>query len=152
EHEFTVPRVARYVAHDRVDPATLGPFLHWEPTHYTRNLIFKNDVFELIAICWDVGQVSRIHNHQNQNCWMAVPVGRLVVQNYRLVRADATTGYCELEPTRQGLMDPEHPAHVDPEEPIHAVLNLREFNAPAASLHIYSRPYDHCLVYSLEQK
>ena len=41
---------------------------------------------------------------------------------------------------------------VDPDNPIHAVLNLAEFGERATSLHIYSRPYDHCLVYSLEAK
>jgi hypothetical protein len=27
-----------------------------------------------------VGQVSRIHNHREQNCWMVTPIGRLRVQ------------------------------------------------------------------------
>ena len=49
-------------------------------------------------------------------------------------------------------MDASHPSHVDPDEPIHAVLNSAEFGARATSLHVYSRPYDRCLVYSLEQK
>src|SRR5213593_3264006 len=86
--EFTVARVAGYVRENPVDPDSLTPYLLHCATHYTRNLIFKCELFELIAICWDVGQGSRIHNHQNQNCWMAVPIGRLVVQNYELVRME----------------------------------------------------------------
>jgi hypothetical protein len=49
-------------------------------------------------------------------------------------------------------MDAGHPSFVDPEMPVHAVLNLPEYEQRAASLHIYSRPFDHCLVYSLEQR
>jgi Cysteine dioxygenase type I len=62
---------------------TLSPYLFWDSQHYTRNLIDKTPLYELIAICWEVGQASAIHNHSDQNCWMAAPVGRLRVQNYR---------------------------------------------------------------------
>jgi len=31
------------------------------------------------------------------------------------------------------------------------VLNPREFNERAVSLHVYSRPFDTCIVYSPEQ-
>ena len=40
------------------------------------------------------------------------------------------------------------PTQVDPTEPVHQVLNLAEFNERAVSLHIYSKPYDSCLIYS----
>jgi cysteine dioxygenase len=109
-------------------------------------------MFELMAICWDVGQVSRIHNHAGQQCWMAVPFGRLDVQNYEIVSMDGKTGYCELKEANRFTMDPDHPGHVAAELPVHAVLNPASYAARAASLHVYSRPYDRCLVYSLEGK
>lgn len=152
EPEFTVKRVARYIVEQPVDPESLAPYVRYEPTHYTRNLIYKGALFELIAICWDVGQASQIHNHHNQNCWMAVPIGRLAVQNYAMSAIDATTGSCELAPTGRVVMEPGRPSFVDPAEPIHAVLNLPEWRARATSLHVYSRPYDRCLIYSIEQK
>ena len=152
EAEFTHEGVEAYLRDNRVDPASLAPYLHYAATHYTRNLIYRCPLFELMAICWDMGQVSRIHNHAGQRCWMAVPVGRLVVQNYEVVRMDAATGFCELAEADLVLMDPAHPARVQDERPIHAVLNLPEYAARAASLHVYSRPYDHCLVYDKERK
>jgi len=150
--DFTVPRVAGYVRENLVDPASLAPYLLYSPTHYTRNLIYKCDLFELIAICWEVGQRSLIHNHQNQNCWMAAPIGRLAVQNYELIRADEESSFCEPRETDRIVMDPKNPSFVDPERPIHSVLNLPEYGQQATSLHIYSRPYSHCLVYSPEKK
>lgn len=152
EREFTEPRVAGYIRESRVDPASLSPYLFYEPTHYTRNLIYRCDLFELIAICWEVGQGSRVHNHAGQSCWMAVPIGRLAVQNYTLVRMDQATGLCELRETSRVDMDPENPTYVNPEEPIHSVLNLAEYGQRATSLHVYSRPYDRCLVYDLQNK
>jgi cysteine dioxygenase len=150
ERDFTVPGVARYLRDNPVDPASLERYLFYEPTHYTRNLIHKSDLFELLAVCWEAGQVSPVHNHQGQNCWMAVPIGRLAVQNYHLVRSD-DRGYCELRLADRVLMDPAHPSAVDPAEPIHAVLNPDEHGQRATSLHVYSRPYDRCLVYAPER-
>lgn len=150
EREFTVPAVGRYMADNPVDPGTLEKYLFYEATHYTRNLIYKCGLFELLAVCWEAGQGSPVHNHQGQNCWMAVPIGRLAVQNYELVRSD-DKGYCELRLADRVAMDPRHPCFVDPEEPIHAVLNLPEHGQRATSLHVYSKPYDRCLVYAPEK-
>jgi cysteine dioxygenase len=151
EAEFTLDRVGSYLEQTPVDPESLSPYLLYRTTHYTRNLVYKSDLFELIVLCWEVGQISRIHNHQGQRCWMAVPIGCLAVQNYAVVRAD-DRGYCELREADRLVMDPRHPSAVAPETPIHAVLNLPEYSQPAASLHVYSRPYDRCLVYSLEKR
>ena len=151
EDEFTVGTVYDFVQRSPVDEQSLQPYLFFSQNHYTRNLIFKNSLFELLAICWEVGQVSRIHNHQNQNCWMAVPMGRLRVQNFRVVEQDEQTGYCLLQPTSSFDIHKSMPTQVDPAEPVHQVLNLAEFNERAVSLHIYSKPYDSCLVYSSGQ-
>jgi len=118
--------------------------------HYTRNLIFKNELFALIAVCWEKGQGSQIHNHQNQNCWMTIPMGRLLVQNFRVVDQNEVSGYCRLEPSDTVEIHQLLPAEVDPAEPVHRVLNLAKFDERAVSLHIYSRPFERCLVYSLE--
>ena len=150
EREFTVPAVGRYIAGHPVEPASLERYLFYEPTHYTRNLIYKCDLFELLAVCWEAGQSSPVHNHQGQSCWMSVPIGRLAVQNYTVVREDQA-GFCELRLADRVVMDPGHPSFVDPEEPIHAVLNLPEHGQRATSLHVYSRPYDRCLVYAPER-
>ena len=119
--------------------------------HYTRNLIDKTETFELMAICWEIGQVSSIHNHRDQNCWMAVPIGRLMVQNYRVISKDLSAHRCQIEPTEQFEMNPSQPCAVDPAEPVHSVYNPREWNQRAVSLHVYSRPFDSCEVYSVEQ-
>lgn len=152
ERDFTTERVEDYLRSNPVKPETMGPYLHYEPTHYTRNLIHRTPLFELMALCWEIGQASRIHNHAGQQCWMAVPIGRLTVQNYEVVTLDEKTGHCELRPANRLQMDPAHPAHVEDERPIHAVLNLAEYGARATSLHVYSKPYDRCLVYQLEKK
>ena len=148
EGEFSVGTVYDYLKDHPVDEESLGAYLFFSRNHYTRNLIFKNELFELLAICWEVGQCSTIHNHANQNCWMTIPMGKLRVQNFRILEQDELARQCRLEPTNAIDIHKLLPAEVDPDEPVHQVLNLPEFEQRAVSLHIYSRPYDRCLVYS----
>jgi cysteine dioxygenase len=152
--EQSFDRLAEIVAYLQSRPVaaeTLTPYLSWDGQHYTRNLIDKTPLYELIAICWEVGQGSSIHNHKDQNCWMAVPVGRLMVQNYQVGFQDLDTGKCKIKPSDAVEMNPSQPMAVNPLEPVHKVYNPREFNARAVSLHVYSRPFDTCVVYAEEQ-
>lgn len=152
EEDFTYPQVLEYVTERVVDIKSLAPYLYFCSNHYTRNLIHKTDLFELIALCWDIGQKSPIHNHRDQKCWMAMPYGKLQIHNFQMIRKDSSNRFCELKSSGQILMDREHPQNVDPEDPIHQVLNLASFKSRAVSLHIYSRPYDTCEVYDLKEK
>jgi cysteine dioxygenase len=151
EREFTLDNVQNYVLAHQVQPESLGKYCYFSKGNYTRNLIFKNEVFECMTVCWEVGQASRIHNHREQNCWMSVPVGRLRVQNYHVDDRDPSRGTCHLKPTEIFDMDAAHPAYVNPIEPVHEVLNLAEFGGRAVSVHVYSKPFDTCEVYLLEK-
>jgi predicted metal-dependent enzyme (double-stranded beta helix superfamily) len=143
--------VRRFLQETPVDAESLGPYLNWDRQHYTRNLIDRTSLYELMAICWEVGQASSVHNHRDQNCWMAVPMGRLLVENFHLVHQDLQAGLSSLEPTNTVEMNVGQPCAVDPGDPVHRVVNPREFNQRAVSLHVYSRPFDTCVVYSPEQ-
>ncbi|MGA8489945.1 MAG: cysteine dioxygenase family protein [Terriglobales bacterium] len=144
-------KIVKFLESVLVAPETITPYLSWDRQHYTRNLIDKTPLYELIAVCWEVGQGSSVHNHRDQNCWMAVPIGRLLVENYRVIVQKLEEGTCHLEPAATVEMNQTHPCAVDPEEPVHRVYNPREFNQRAISLHVYSRPFDSCVVYSPEQ-
>src|SRR5438552_6578402 len=146
-----VDQILGFVKSTPVAPDTLRPYLTWDRQHYTRNLIDKTPLCELVAICWEVGQASSVHNHRDQNCWMAVPIGKLLVQNYRVVSQSLEQGTCQLAPADTVEMNPTQPCAVDPLEPVHRVFNPREFNQRAVSLHVYSRPFDTCVVYSPDQ-
>ncbi len=141
----------QYITANPVDAESLKPYLFWNAQHYTRNLIDKTDLYELLAICWEVGMRSSIHNHKGQNCWMVAPIGRLAVQNYRLISEDLVTQRCEIVPTDVVEITASTPVAVDPLNPVHDVRNCREWGERAVSLHVYSRPFDSCIVYSVEQ-
>lgn len=149
--DFTLENIERYLQQHPIESATLQPYLFFAKSHYTRNLIYKCELFEVMAICWEIGQASRIHNHRGQNCWMAVPIGKLRVQNFRVEQQDPLAGTCRISPSSSYTMDHNHPGTVQREEPVHQVLNSAEFNARASSIHVYSFPYDSCEVYSMDR-
>src|SRR5579859_6900446 len=129
--------VRRFLEETPVSPDSLAHYLNWDRRHYTRNLIDRTPLYELMAICWEVGQASSVHNHRDQNCWMAVPVGRLQVENFHLVDQDLASGRSHLEPLNTVEMNISQPCAVDPADPVHRVVNPREFNQRAVSLHVY---------------
>lgn len=146
-----VKRIHELLRTTPVLPESIERYLIWDRQHYTRNLIEKTPLYEMIAICWEVGQGSSIHNHKGQNCWMAVPIGKLLIQNYKVLNENLNAGSCDIVPTDIIEMNPSAPAAVNPKEPVHRVYNPAEFGQRAVSLHVYSRPYDSCVVYSDEQ-
>ena len=77
-------------------------------------------------------------------------MGRLVVQNYEVEEEDGK-GFCRLREADRHVMDAGQPQHVIPDRPIHAVINRPDHGRRAVTLHVYSKPYDRCLVYSLEK-
>jgi cysteine dioxygenase len=150
DEEFTCDNVYRYLAENPVELASIEPYFFWSERCYTRNLIFKNERFEMMAICWEKGQSSRVHNHAEQSCWMTVPLGKLRGQNFSVLEIDEEKGFCKLKETDRFDLSDCLAAKVELEEPIHQILNLPEFGERAVSLHIYSKPFDKCLSYCLE--
>jgi cysteine dioxygenase len=151
EHGFTLENVQEYIVRHAVRPESLDKYLFFSKGNYTRNLIFKNQLFECMAICWEIGQYSRIHNHRDQNCWMSAPIGRLKVQNFRVEDRNAGKHTCRIVPTEIYEMNAANPVHVNPLEPVHQVLNLAEFGQRAVSIHVYSKPFDSCEIYQREK-
>lgn len=147
ERDFTCDNVYGFLGDNPVDVDSISRYFYWSDKFYTRNLIHKNDRFEVMAVCWERGQVSRVHDHSDQKCWMTVPIGRLKGQNFAVAEMDESEGRCRLIETDSFELSDCLAAKVELEEPIHQVLNLAEFNERAVSIHIYSKPFNRCISY-----
>ena len=148
DREFVCEPVYSYLSANPVELDSAQKYLFWNADFYTRNLVYKDARFEMMAVCWEPGQASRIHNHSDQNCWMTVPVGRLKGQNFAVEAIDDSSGYCKLRETDTFELSDCLAAKVELEQPIHQILNL--FDDRAVSIHIYSKPFDRCLSYCRE--
>ena len=160
----TRDRVLEYCLENGVDRASLDPYIHFRSDAYTRNLIFTDATFEVMAICWAPGQLTPIHTHNGQLGWMSVEQGALAVVNYKwlgcnaadnqnVAGIDCLAGATELDLDRREIQEcyPEGPVNtVDKVQTIHqVVVQGRE---PVVSLHVYSRPIDSCVAFDLEQR
>lgn len=148
--DFTCENVYQYLAKNPVEIDSIAPYFFWSEKFYTRNLIYKDERFEMMAVCWEKGQVSRIHNHAEQQCWMSVPVGKLRGQNFSVLEIDENKGFCRLKETDCFDLSDCLAAKVELDEPVHQILNLPEFDRRAVSIHIYSKPFNKCLSYCRE--
>ena len=134
-----------------LDYRSLEPYAFFSTRHYTRNLIFKNDLFEMLALCWEPGQQSSIHNHRDQQCWMLMALGVLENHNFRVHDRDEAKKTCRLEASTMTLITREQPLAVDPVEPVHLVKCAEGRGGKAMSIHVYSRPFDTCEIYCPER-
>src|SRR5258708_29193389 len=90
EREYiTKERIAEYMDATRLSAKALAPFTFFRDGCYTRNLIYRDPLFEVMTICWAPGQKTTIHTHNGQLGWMTVAQGDLAVHNYRYVRCNA---------------------------------------------------------------
>jgi NitT/TauT family transport system ATP-binding protein len=136
-------QVQAYLQQTPVAPAALEPYLVFRPGGYTRNLVHRTSAFEVLVICWDVGQRAPVHGHEGEFCWARIERGRLRFTTYRVESEDP------LVVTPTGPPVDAEPPYLDGPADIHAVENPVEFGMPAATLHVYARPYDACDVYDL---
>ncbi len=117
-------------------------YARFSPDQYTRNLVARNEHFEMIVLCWGAGQQSPIHNHANQNCWMAVLEGEISEVQFRVV-SRATT--IELAQCATKLYGPGQVSFINDDIALHRVAPVPR--GTGISLHLYSKPIDVCNVY-----
>jgi len=144
EGEFSEGRVLNTVLSNRVPASELEPFTVWRPDRYTRSLIYRDDLFQVLVLCWNVGQASPVHDHAGQKCWMSLPQGRLEVANYSF-KHGREAEYIDTEVVGDGG----EAIHVDQCACVHQIANRCSWCEPAISLHVYSRPFDSCYIYDL---
>ncbi len=145
-----------------ITDSSLSPYVHWHDAIYTRNLIYRDDLFEVMAVCWGKGQKTVLHTHNGQLGWMMVNRGIAEVTNYKWLGCNAAEGQnvggvdciagaTEIRLDRERVEACGRGGHVnsiDRERTIHQVAVVGE--EPVVSIHIYSRPIDSCVAFDLE--
>jgi len=161
---ITKQKIYEYLVGYEIREKDLARYELWLEDRHTRNKIFRNDMIECMLICWPVGAITPLHTHNGQLGWMTMIRGKLIVDNYRktdcnrpenqqVVGMDCLAGATRIEMQALGteLCVPGGPLNtVDKTQTIHRIRNLSEWNAPAMSMHIYSRPIDSCVVFDIE--
>ena len=163
---ITKQKIYDYLVRFEIQSADLERYKNWLPDRHTRNKIFRNELIEVMLICWPAGAITPLHTHNGQLGWMTMIEGRLRVENYRkvdcnrpenqqVVGMDCLAGATSIEMEHLGneLAIPGGPLNtVDKTQTIHRIRNNADWNERALSMHVYSRPIDSCVVFDMENQ
>jgi cysteine dioxygenase len=158
---ITSARVLEYMRQVQPSVVALTPYLLWNRDYYTRNLLYRDDFFEVIALCWLPGQRTPIHSHDGQLGWMTVLQGELACRDYVFVRP----GFLKKPPSSSAnCADGSRPVEVqmlntincrgdgtvmvvDRRRTTHQIENIEKSPLGSVSLHVYSKPIDSCVLF-----
>ena len=138
------PRVASMLARYASEHQDWRRWALFDTDCYTRNLVHREEQFELLLLCWAANQKSPIHNHQGQRCWMAVLEGEVSETLFHLPEG-ASVQPRALDAGASRVCPKSQVAFITDEIALHEIASAG--GKPATSLHLYSRPFATCQVY-----
>ena len=125
-----------------IDCDAVASAIRFSNEGYTRNLIRTGTWYQVLALCWNNGQRSPIHDHRGSNCGV------------RVLRGTATETLFGFAPN--GLVKALFSRDLMPGEvcgsqdmDMHQISNLQPGDADLVTLHIYSPPLRNMGTYSL---
>lgn len=126
-----------------IDSSDAIAFATWSKESYTRSCLALTDEFELILLCWEKGQTTPIHDHNDQECWVHVVEGSFCEERY----IDSENGMEELgefDLLEEGL------SYMNDNMGYHRLTNST--NGRAMTLHLYAKPIQSCRIYNEDKK
>lgn len=163
---ITTGSVLEVLADLQVEDPSIERYGRWSDERYTRHLIHRDELFEVLLLCWKPGQRTPVHTHNGQLGWATIARGTLEVVNYQwhgcdrpenqnVVGIDCLAGgqNVDVRPTGSARAVPGGPvATVTKQQSIHQILCPDDAREPSASLHIYSKPIDSLVGFDLEHR
>ncbi len=107
-------------------------YFFWNDEKYTRNCLARTEDFELMLMCWEEGQETRIHDYGDAMAWVHPVCGSLKEERYLL--SDNGTGLVKVSSlgVEGGEFSFLHKTG------IHKYIN--DYEARTVSLHLYVNP------------
>ncbi|MBR9861027.1 cysteine dioxygenase [bacterium] len=125
-----------------IDPNDFKSYWFWSEEGYTRNCVARNENYELILLCWEEGQGTPIHGHNDQECWVYAVQGEFLERRYEM-DDDGNLHFAEESVFTQG-----NKSYMNDEMGYHELINNTK--GRAMSLHLYVSPIEHCEIYDPE--
>lgn len=116
---------------------------YWSDEIYTRNCIFENDQFELILLCWNPNQITPIHDHGGEECWVRVIKGEFEEVIYSINKQE------ELREVKTHTAKENEVTYMIDFMGFHTLQNLT--NERGMTLHLYAKPIRSCNSYDLHE-
>lgn len=107
--------------------------------NYTRTLLFKNELFEILALHWNPNCTSTIHDHGGALCWLSVARGTMGVENYLRTDNGASPGYASIVLEGREELAPGSVDHRQDDVHLHRCMAR---DCETITLHVYAHPIE----------
>lgn len=122
----------------RLKTSDLEGFAYFHPNFYTRNLVYKDEQFEIILLCWNPSQKTPIHNHSDSDCWVYVVSGEIQEEIYEWNKQAETM----VHSSKSVYLKSGDVNYMNDSIGVHSICNPH--NHRAMSLHLYSPSISNC--------
>lgn len=117
-------------------------FCNWSDECYTRNCIIDNEKYQLILLCWKAGQITPIHDHGGEECWVTIVDGQFEETIYKVDENN------ELSFVKSGIANKNDVTYMIDFMGFHSLKNISNENS--MTLHLYAKPIRSCNSYNEE--
>lgn len=143
----------RNVKHALMDAVSRGtvslpaPYLQPTPDRYARRLIHRDPAgrYTVIAMVWDKGQGTLLHDHAGIWCVECVYQGRIQVTSYSVRGGNAEAGIVQFAKETEITAGPGEAGALIPPFEYHILVNADP--TPSVTLHVYGGDMTHCHVF-----
>ncbi|MFT5648489.1 MAG: cysteine dioxygenase [Aureispira sp.] len=118
-------------------------YASWAKKGYTRNCINRTKEYELILLCWKKGDITPIHGHDGQKCWVYQIEGDITEIRYKKNEAD------DLIETNKQQLSPGGLTFMNEAMGYHRLINNTD--GRAMTLHVYVSPITSCEIFNDEK-
>jgi 3-mercaptopropionate dioxygenase len=137
-----------------IDVVTTGalslppPYLEPAPDRYARRLMHRDPAgrYTVIAMVWDKGQGTPLHDHAGIWCVECVYRGRINVTSYSVRGGDPETGIVRFEQETAITAGPGEAGALIPPFEYHVITNADP--TPSVTIHVYGGDMTHCHVFA----
>lgn len=128
---------------DFLDPIFLRP----AEGRYARRLVHKdpNDRYTVLAMVWDKGQGTPLHDHAGHWCVECVYRGRIKVVSYSL-EGDPDTEVVKFHREIEIMAGQGEAGALIPPFEYHTIVNPDD--TPTVTIHVYAGELDHCYIFT----
>lgn len=140
---FRLSHLKALVTRLEVDPSLYSDRVQFCSEAYARNLLYKDELFEAVLLCWQDDQRTSVHNHGRSYGVVRVLEGTMREEIFRRLEGDRVEGTQALDHGPGALA-------VSPVGMIHRLGNGAGPGSRLLSLHFYAGPLDEMDVFDLE--
>jgi len=123
-----------------IPKAEFESYTSWQTDDYTRNCVHRNDDYELILLCWEIGAKTPIHDHAGEDCWVYQVSG--TVKELRYIQNNLG----KMEESNSAELTEQKLTYMHDRMGFHSIENISDERA--MTLHIYASPISQCNVFN----